>query len=69
MGQATKGGQPLRPRGCMEGARVKGWAAGADSVGPDVWSLALLHVVTVGTGLTPPCGPLGPPHSMLDPEQ
>ena len=48
---------------------MKGWVAGADSVGPDVWSLALLHVVTVGTGPTPPCGPLGPPHSMLDPEQ
>lgn len=66
----TKGGQHLRPTvDCTEG-RV--WRAGggwADSVGPNVWGLPLLPVVAAGTGQTPPCGPLGPPHGILNSEQ
>lgn len=54
--------------GLHRGARVRGGAAGADSVGPNVWGLPLLPVVAAGAGHTPPCGPLGPPHGMLDSE-
>ena len=51
-------------RGACEGRG----AAGADSVGPNVWGLPLLPVVASGAGQTPPCGPLGPPHGMRDSE-
>lgn len=68
-GRPRREGSLSTPMDAWRGRVWRAGAAGADLVGPDVWSLALLHVVAVGTGPTPPCGPLGPPHNMLDSEQ